>query len=279
MTEKIIRIFPFRNNCTPSGDLIFAGDKRKGLTADPPFPALIPDAKLAHVSVTFTWDIPEGERLHKAWQQYLPTRIGGPAFDDVGGEFQPGRYLKNGITITTRGCPRSCWFCYVPFREGKLRCLKIRPGHILQDNNIFAAPKKHQRAVYKMLRDQRRRVTFAGGLDARLLRDWIVDEIQDIPIDQIFFAYDEPEQIDALRKARVMFKHLNQRQMRCYVLVGFRHDDPELALLRLEMAWEMGYMPFAMYFRGADNAPPNGEWSSLVREWSRPAIMVSNHND
>ena len=37
-----------------------------------------------------------------------------------GTEFVPGRFLAKGVTITSRGCPRRCPFCFVPGREGAL---------------------------------------------------------------------------------------------------------------------------------------------------------------
>lgn len=270
--KKIIRIFPYRNNHTPNDELVFAGIKKKGLTADPIFPSMMPDADEAHVSVTFTWDIKEGQRLKRAWEQFLPTKIGGPAFDDPGGEFEPGMYLKKGITITTRGCPKKCWYCYVPKREGDLRTLKINPGHIVQDNNLLASSMKHQLAVYKILREQRRRASFTGGLEAVCLQEWMADEIRTIPIDQIFFAYDRLGQEAELMDAILKLGFLNRDQLRCYVLVGHQNDSPRAALLRLKLAWDMGYLPFAMYYRDEKNEPPTDEWKDLIREWTRPAI-------
>ena len=62
-----------------------------------------------HVSVTFTWDKREGERLAKSWSRfYDDVAIGGPAYNDPGGEFVPGQYMKTGVTITSRGCPKRC---------------------------------------------------------------------------------------------------------------------------------------------------------------------------
>ncbi len=56
-----------------------------------------------HISVTFSADIREAERMYKQWKYVAPCSVGGPAMGDRGGEFEPGRYLKQGITITSRG--------------------------------------------------------------------------------------------------------------------------------------------------------------------------------
>jgi hypothetical protein len=33
-----------------------------------------------------------------------PVKVGGPAFSAPGGDFIPGRYMKRGYVITSRGC-------------------------------------------------------------------------------------------------------------------------------------------------------------------------------
>ena len=115
-----------------------------------------------HVSVTFTWDRPEAERLARIWKRYAPVKIGGPAYDDPGSDFIPGMYLKKGYTITSRGCNNKCWFCLVPKREGQLRELPITAGRNLQDNNILGCSEKHIRDVFAMLNKQPV-VLLAGG--------------------------------------------------------------------------------------------------------------------
>src|SRR3989304_4990989 len=92
----VIRVFPRKTNWTPTDELAFVGD-----------PSLFrpSDDLPVRVSVTFTWDIKEGQRLFRALSDnYSDVQIGGPAFGDPGDEFEPGRYIKQGVTITSRGC-------------------------------------------------------------------------------------------------------------------------------------------------------------------------------
>lgn len=56
----LIRVFPMRTAWTPTDDLAFIGDP--GLFRPPEMPVKI--------SVTFTWDIPEAERLLRSWSVY-----------------------------------------------------------------------------------------------------------------------------------------------------------------------------------------------------------------
>jgi len=150
-TARLIRVFPQRTKMTPIDDMAFIGDP----------PLFRPDdrATPVHVSVTFTWDIDEGKRLQNAWSGYYDdVKIGGPAFGDAGEHFRSGVYLKKGVTITSRGCPRRCPWCVVPGREGAIRTLPIEAGNIIQDNNILACPDSHIRDVATPERVARRYV-------------------------------------------------------------------------------------------------------------------------
>ena len=99
----MIRVFPRKTAWTPTDALAFVGDP----------PLILPSEHPVFVSVAFTWDIEEGKRLAAAWGQYFrDVHIGGPAFGDAGDAFEPGVFLKPGVTITSRGCPRNCPWCF-----------------------------------------------------------------------------------------------------------------------------------------------------------------------
>jgi len=266
---KIIRVFPRKTTMTPSDDYVFIGDP----------PLWRPRADEVHVSVTFTWDIEEGYRLHDAWANYYPiVRLGGPALGDPGNGFKPGMYIKPGVVFTSRGCPKRCPWCLVQKREGGLRLLPIVSGHIVQDNNLLAAPKEHQEQVYAMLRAQRRKVSFPGGFDARLLDDWVADQMRSLRIKELFLAADTKAALVPLRTAVGKLSFLNRRQLRCYVLIGFDKDTVFQAQGRLEDVWRIGCLPFAQLYQPPDRyIEYSREWRNLARQWSRPAIMFSMH--
>jgi radical SAM superfamily enzyme YgiQ (UPF0313 family) len=112
------------------------------------------------------------EKLEKAWRNVAPVTVGGPAFDEPGGEFVPGMYLKPGYVITSRGCPNNCWFCQVPKREGGvIRELEIKDGNNILDDNLLACSEDHIRKVFDMLKKQKYgRPFFTGGLEAARLK-------------------------------------------------------------------------------------------------------------
>jgi hypothetical protein len=125
---KIIRAFPRRTNATPDDDNVRIG-----------MPGLFDECDEVHISVAFDCDKDYAEKMAYQWEMVAPVKIGGPAYGDPGGEFTPGQYLKNGYTITSRGCPNKCWFCSAWKNEGnEIRELKVKPGWIVQDNNLLA---------------------------------------------------------------------------------------------------------------------------------------------
>ena len=260
---NLIRVFPHKTSMTPRDDYAFVGDP----------PMLRPDGEEVHVSCAFTWDIPEAERLAKAWGQYYPVKIGGPAYGSPVNGFVPEQYVRKGVTFTSRGCDNQCPWCLVPKTEGKLRELPIVEGHIVQDNNLLACSRGHIERVFEMLRTQHG-VVFAGGLDVRLMPDWVIDGIRSLRLDQLFVACDTLPSICHVQ-ATIKRLRLPRDKVRCYVLIAF--DPAETvddARERLMEVYRAECLPFAQLYQPPDRyiKYPH-EWRALVRTWSRPAAM------
>lgn len=263
---KIIRVFPKRTHQTPTDNYAFIGDP----------PMIRPPADEVHVSVSFTWDIAEGLRLKRAWQQYYPVvKIGGLPFGDYNGEFTPGLYVKHGVTFTTRGCDRQCPWCLVPKFEGKFREIEVKAGNIVEDNNLLMANRTHLYKVFEMLRKQPRATVLSGGLDSELITDWVADQIKTLRIDQIFLAADHKGALPSLEKA-VKKLQLPRRKMRCFVLLGYGGERLEQALERLINVWNIGCLPFAQLYQPPDKYIKYPQsWRDLARTWSRPPAMLA----
>ncbi len=275
MGKRILRVFPRRTSMTPVDALAFVGEpplfRPEGAAVDE-----------VHVSVTFTWDVETGRRLRDAWAQYYPiVKIDGPAIDTgPPGEFTVGLYVKSGVTITSRGCPHRCPWCVVPKREGPLRELEIKPGWIIQDNNLLATSRSHQEKVFEMLRAQKRAVSFPGGLDSRLLTEWTVEQLRRVKIGQVFFSADSEVGLENLRGVAPQLPFLSRHELRCYVLLAFGGESCETALKRLEAVWDMGFMPFAQLYRDSRHKIAySTEWRALARTWSRPAAMIATRGE
>lgn len=258
----ILRVFPRCTAMTPIDEMAFVGTP----------PLFRPEAREVHISVSFSADLERAAYLASSWGQYYERiRIGGPAIDGEGDEFTPGLYLKEGVTITSRGCVRHCPWCIV---DGPVKLLEIKPGWIVQDNNILATGRLHLQAVFQMLRAQGRAVTFAGGLDARLLKPWMAEEIRSLRVAQVFLAADTDDALDPLRDALDLLSFLPRDKKRVYVLWGFNGESLERGENRCRAVLEMGALPFAQLYQ-----PIGGQimWpieaKRKARRWQRPAII------
>jgi len=268
---RVIRVFPRHTSATPTDDYAFIGD--------PPL-AIPKDASEARVSCAFTWDLPRAEELVRSWSRFgLPVTLGGPALGEPGGEFVPGMYLREGYTITSRGCPNHCWFCAVWQREDGLRELPIRDGWHVLDDNLLACSEDHIHAVFAMLKRQPKSAVFTGGFEAALLRPWHVDLLTGIRLRRLYCAYDTPDDLEPLIVAGQMLTEagitLTTRKPCCYVLIGYPDDTLDAAEARLRQTLDVGFVPFAMLWRDDQRKVREQCWRNLQRSWCRPAAIFA----
>lgn len=270
MDTRIIRVFPTRTHATPEDEFVRIRE----------VPSLFDEADEVHISVTFTWDKPWAEWAAKQWERVAPVKVGGPAYNEPGGEFVPGMYMKHGYVITSRGCPNRCWFCAVPKREGyRIRELPVRDGWIIQDDNLLACSKGHIDEVFSMLSRQPHKPQFTGGLEAAQLTPEIARRLRDLHPESMFFAYDTPNDLEPLVIAGRMLSQAGfsreSHSMRCYVLIGYKGDSFEKAQERMKQTWRAGFLPFAMLYRDFDGKTDKS-WKGFQREWANPIIVSCN---
>ncbi len=258
----IARIFPRKTAATPLDEHAYVGGP----------PLWAESYELAMISVTFTWDIERGRQLQKEWSHYCHTEIGGPAFGDAVGDFEPGKFLAPGYVITSRGCPKQCPWCAVPNREGALRELPITEGWRVQDNNLLACSRSHIEAVFEMLRRQPLAASFPGGLDIDYLQPWHADLLKSVKAGVVFVACDSWADIDKLDKAHDLLGDIPISRRMCYVLIGYHGDTPDAAQRRCEAVLKKGFLPFAMLYRDEAATPRTISWKRIQRKWCRPAL-------
>jgi len=266
---KIMRVFPRKTSATPTDELAIVN--RAPVASD--------ECDEVHISVTFTWDIPLAESLYIDWSWVAPTKIGGPAFKDPGEDFVPGKYVKEGYVITSRGCPNNCWFCSAWKNEGRqVRELPIHEGWNLLDNNILACSEEHQIKVFEMLSRQPQKPRFTGGLEAARLRRWHAEWFKKLKPTSAYFAYDTPDDYAPLIRAADILKNagiLKNHTYGCYVLIGHDGDTFPAAEYRLISVIKMGFFPQAMlYNRGVDM--PLSEmkaWRRFQRLWANKILV------
>lgn len=230
------------------------------------------------ISVTFKYHKREAERIAKGWRDfYDDVKIGGPAYGDPGGEFTPGRFLKAGCTITMRGCAKRCGWCCVPTQEGPIREMAIKPGWIVQDNNLLACSEAHVHAVFEMLRQQKRQIFFNGGLDKHYLKPWHRELFDSIHIGELWFACDESKDFAFLERARGLLEGIPLRKLRCYTMIGYDEESLADSERRIEKVFELGFMPFCQLYQPNELDSPrqySPEWKAVQRKWSRPAAYM-----
>jgi len=270
--QRLIRVFPRRTRATPDDALACCGP-----------PGLFDEADEVHVSVTFSRDRSYAEKLAEMWKHVAPVKVGGVAYGDPGADyFEPGKYVKQGYVLTSRGCPRRCWFCDVWKRRPVASPLPVNDGWNILDDNLLACPEWHVRAVFKMLQRQGRRIHFTGGLEALALEDYHVDLLASLkPRPVCFFAYDPGDAFETLESAARRMLEAGwtraSHRLRTYVLIGYPRDTFEKAEQRLRAMLAIGFTPFAMLWEpdkpSAIKWKPAPEWRAFQRRWARPAII------
>lgn len=269
---RIARVFPRRTSMTPTDPLAFTGV--------PTIDVLAADIDAVHISVTFTWDLPKADELYEAWQILgVPVEVGGPAFDDRMGDFTPGMYVKKGHIFTSRGCQKDCWFCSVPkCAHGIIRELPIVEGFDIMDDNILGTSEQHFRAVIEMLKRQKERPLFTGGLEPALLQPWQAELIKSVNPKRIYTAYDTKDDYEAIVKMSDILWDAGfskaAHQVRCYCLCGYEGDSFDDAQKRMEQIMDVGFLPFAMLFRN-ESGEHDKQWKEFQREWANPIIIGS----
>ena len=301
--DGIIRVFPRRTKATPDDALAFVGSPTKeflssldrgGSDSDDGVGGhnehdnncngsrgnltQIINRREVHVSVTFTYDIPKAEKIAQDWHKAgFAVKLGGAAFNNAGGDFVPGLYLKHGYVITSRGCDKSCWHCSVPQREGGLRELPITDGWNVLDDNLLACSEGHIRSVFEMLSRQPKRPVFSGGLDSQLLLPWHVELLRQVKTERMYFAYDNDCDFEPLVQAGRLLRSggiidSSGHKLKCYVLIGYQGDTMVNAEKRLHDTWRAGFWPYAMLYRN-EQGETNEYWRRFQRTWTRPQIV------
>jgi len=260
---KIARVFPTKTSMSP--------DDKDAYFDEPDLFTPIYDE--IHISTTFTWDIKKAHRLASAWRTKGKVKIGGVAIDGESEQpFKIGIYLKNGITITSRGCPNNCSFCMV--RRGLIEFDDFPEGNIIQDNNILACSDKHWRLVMDMLKKQKA-IEFKGGLEKYRITPRIAEDLRGLRIKSLWLACDTPNAIEPLRKAVAILQKAGFKRdnLYCFVLIG---DNARENIHRLKEVWRIGCKPFAQLFKNKENSINYSKaWKRFQRRWSRPAITRS----
>lgn len=236
------------------------------------------------VSCLFTWNKPKVEKILKV---YPDVEVGGTGWDihkelpseietckpdydlytveDILSRIRGGIATKEskikkaetivnaGMGFTSRGCVRTCGFCFVPLKEGQFRQIAsigelLNPKSnvlILMDNNLTADPyvidKLHE------IRDRGIIVDITQGIDVRLLTPEIAQALSEVKhLRSVHYAWDlmgfEQQVMDGIK---ILAKHVKLYKHLCMMLTGYNTTFEE-DMYRFRKLNEMGVKPYVM---------------------------------
>jgi len=223
------------------------------------------DNRVLHISIPFTWNLPEVKReirqLSFEWDSVI---VGGPAVELIPGYFGDMDYVSIGkhwsgvlqmvnplATRTTTGCIRNCGFCAVPKIEVRFKELSGWPNlPIICDNNLLAASMDHFDKVIDRLKRRWEWADFNQGVDSRLLNDHHAKRFKEIKKPTIRLALDSMKYVDQWEAAldRLFSAGIAKRNIKSYAIIAF-DSDPEEAWTRCNYIESKGIKAFPMWYR------------------------------
>ena len=161
------------------------------------------------------------------------------------------------ISMTSRGCPRGCSFCHVAAKEGKC-AVKVadvsdfwtpsigKQEIKILDPNITACREK--RDLFRQYRETGAILDFTQGLDIRLMNDADIEDINQMRLRTLHFAWDNPKD-DLEGKFRSFAKQFRRKTKigMVYCLTNF-NSTMEENLYRIYTLRDMGYDPYVMIY-------------------------------
>ena len=127
-----------------------------------------------------------------------------------------------------------------------------------------------------MLKRQKRRPVFSGGLEPEYMTPWKAEQLMGIKPKRMYTAYDTLDDYDHLRAMSGMLTNAGYSRkshgVHCYFLCGYREDSFEAAERRAEQIMGLGFLPFAMLYRDAEGKR-DPEWMKFQREWANAYIV------
>lgn len=184
------------------------------------------------------------------------------------------------VAMTSRGCPRGCAFCHVAAKEG--RC-SVKVADVkdfwngqkeiqVLDPNITACRDKHD--LFRQYADTKASVCFSQGLDIRMLTDQDIEDLNQIKLKNVHFAWDDPK-ADLKGKFEQYAKKAKRKSHgrfgTVYCLTNF-NSTMEENLYRIYTLRDLGYDPYVMVY----NKPSAPREVRLLQRWCNNKIIFQS---
>lgn len=183
--------------------------------------------------------------------------------------------LDYSVGFLTRGCIRSCPWCIVPEKEGKIREhadideFLRHDKAVLLDNNVLA----HEHGIEQIEKiiQKKTKVDFCQGLDARLIDNATARLLSRVNwLEPLRLACDSSAMIEPVHRAVELLRWHNTTPSRfsVYVLV----KDPDEALGRIKYLKGLYLDVFAQAYRDREGTAPTQEQKDLQRWCDMKAV-------
>ena len=268
------------------------------------------------ISCIFTWNAPRARSVSRLWEAVgAVVRVGGTGGDFVqdanmrlkkvgdshipeDAEWMPQDYSlypkdDRAVGFVARGCNRSCEFCVVPMKEGKIgKMWPIREWNqgrnkiLLLDNDLPLGP--YHDAVLQDCLDNGFKLSITQGYDIRCVARGDVSEHGlnllaevrpydlDFRVHRLYIAWDYLGIEGYVRKGieRLTSHGIPAKDIMCYILCGF-NTTHEQDLYRLRVLQEYGVMAFVMrYNKRKDDAWLNAFARYVNRGYERERFHI-----